>query len=51
MPTSINEILGGRWYDLQVSANNVLKHRTLPTRLTTHDNDLWQVDRVVYANG
>lgn len=38
------------YYDLQVSTNNILKHRTLSTRLTTDDNDLWQVDRIIYTN-
>ncbi len=35
---------------LQVSANYILQHRTLSTRLTANNNYLRKIDRVLYSN-
>jgi hypothetical protein len=32
---------------IQVSSNNVFKHRTLSARLRPNDSDLWQIYRVL----
>lgn len=37
--------------NLQVSTHNILKDRTLSTRLTANNDDLGKVDRVVHADG